>query len=172
MTHFRIKNQFRGTTSFDGIELAHSDSIHRGSNPVRWVEMSLYLTESGIYVLDRVGMSLVYHKYDSDCDRGVRTAKNKLPEGAMPCYICRPESERRGETWVSRAPFVDMEEERHEVAECPTAEKILEALVTTRKKGAVGQPFLSLPAKRLLELAAESDAGIARVTQESERKIS
>jgi hypothetical protein len=163
MEEFRIPNQTRGHTIFSGTHLAHSDSRRAHINPSRWVEMDLYRTQAGHYILDRIGVSRVYHTFDSDCDRGVRTAINNMPEGAVPCFKCNPS--------LLAGIFVDMEEDRHELNDCATAEDVLAALITTRNKGAIGTPFLSYPAKRLLELASEEDAGIRIASQKQETRI-
>jgi hypothetical protein len=170
MPYFEIKNHLRGRTAFTGALLAHSDSRRAGQDPDRWVEMDLYKTGAGTYVLDRIGVSRVYHVFDGPCDRGLRIKICNL-KPAVPCQECRPITSDDLDAWTDPNALVDMEEDRHEVNECAEASDVIDALMTTRKKGIVGMPFLSLPARRLLEKAAEVDEGIRLATLESIRRI-
>jgi hypothetical protein len=158
---YRIPDQVRRTAVFTGRHLAHSDSIRHGNDPPRWVEMDLYRTDAGTYVLDRAGHSRVYHVFDGPCDRGVRVPARRLRPDAVPCPDCHP---------IPGQPAYDAEETRHEVTPCATAADVVSALVTMRKTGPPA-PFLSLPARRLLELAAETDEGIREATLGSAVRI-
>ena len=55
---FEVKDGDR-TLQFHGHYLGSSTSWRRGST--RWIEFDLYKTDGGMYVLSRVGVSLVYH---------------------------------------------------------------------------------------------------------------
>jgi hypothetical protein len=156
MKDVTVANQFKGITCFRGNELAHSDSRRAGHSPARWVEMTLWKTEAGAYVLDRVGKSLVYHVFDGKCDRGTQASADRIGLVYRPCVECSPPQLRE----VPGATLFDVEQDRHEVSELMTPEAVIAALTATRNRGAVGTPFLSQPAQRLLELAGEADDGI------------
>lgn len=145
---------------FTGELLASSSTERQGDR--RWVEMELYKKEGGGYVLHRVGASRVYHVFDGPCNKGVRKKWKDVPEGSVPCLDCRP---------AAFSVDVDLEEMRHEINVCETAADVLGALITQKRSGPVGSPFLSLPAKRLLELAAEVDRGIEDATLNSEVRL-
>lgn len=44
---------------FDGVQIGHVTS--KRPNAPRWTEMSMYLTEGGAYVLEKIGRSVVCH---------------------------------------------------------------------------------------------------------------
>jgi len=53
-----VKDSSR-TLQFEGTLLAESTSERKDS--VRWIEFKLYRTESGSYILSRIGVSLIFH---------------------------------------------------------------------------------------------------------------
>ena len=55
---FEVKDGAR-TLQFSGKLLGESSSYRPNSN--RWIEFRLYRTQSGSYVLSRIGVSLIYH---------------------------------------------------------------------------------------------------------------
>jgi len=59
---YEVKDGAR-TLQFDGLVLGKSSSWRKGS--YRWIEFELYRTESGSYVLSRIGVSLIYHGPES-----------------------------------------------------------------------------------------------------------
>lgn len=135
--------------------IGNSTSWRRGS--YRWVEFSLYKTEEkGVYVLSRVGVSLMYHT--PDCEVALRNNLREAPASeldrdATPCPQCRPDR-------MTNFPIVCPERPRHWAQVCDTAEAVLEALT---KYDEAGSRYLTFVAQRLLETAGEVDEAISDV---------
>ena len=137
---------------FEGSLIGTSTSWRRGSH--RWVEFNLYRTdETGVYILARTGVSLLYHYPECDV-----VSRNKLKEApaselhkdAVPCPQCRPDT--------INFPIVCPERDRHWAQVCDDAESVLESLM---KYDEAGSHYLTFVAKRLLEDASEHDQDIA-----------
>lgn len=148
---FNVKDGSR-TLQFNGTLLGKSSSWRRGST--RWIEFELYKTESGSYVLSRIGVSLVYH--GAACALVKRYGLQEVPsyelnEDAIPCDECFPTEE---------ADLVFPEKHRHwaQVSEEPDA--VLDALYKYDQGGA---RYLTNVAQRLLEDASEKDQAIESV---------
>lgn len=134
---------------FEGQLLGESSS--QGEDSTRWIEFKLYKTESGSYILSRVGVSLVYHgaachlvsKYKLN-----ETSSGSIRNDATPCEECLPSRD---------VPLVFPEKERTwaQVSDSPDA--VLEALY---KYNYDGSRYLTKVAKRLLEKAAQVDERI------------
>jgi hypothetical protein len=141
---------------FEGRLIGTSTSWRRGSN--RWVEFSLYKTdETGVYILSRTGISLLYHYPECDV-----VERNKLREepaselsrDAIPCPECHPDR--------ANFPLVCPEKPRHWAQVCDDALSVVESLT---KYDETGSRYLTFVAKRLLEDASEVDDDIADVYQ-------
>ena len=140
------------TLQFNGRLLGESSSWRRGST--RWIEFALYRTESGSYVLSRIGVSLIYHVAACPIVKlyGLtEVAYEKIDKDSLACEECRPSS---------AAPLVFPEKHRYwaQVSDDPDA--VLEALYKYDQGGA---RYLTKVAKRLLENAAELDSGVESV---------
>lgn len=140
------------TLQFNGKLLGKSSSWRRGST--RWIEFELYRTESGSYILSRIGVSLIYH--GASCSLVKRyglteIAFEELSKDALACEECSPTQE---------ADLVFPEKHRHwaQVSDEPTA--VLDALYKFDDGGA---RYLTNVAQRLLEDAAKADEKIASV---------
>lgn len=140
------------TLQFDGSLLGESSSHKRGST--RWIEFKLYRTESGSYILSRVGVSLVFH--GAACPLVKRYGLQEISVEAVsdlsiPCEECYPTEE---------AELVFPEKNRYwaQVSEEPTA--VLDALYKYDDGGA---RYLTNVAQRLLEEASKSDDKIASI---------
>ncbi len=140
------------TLQFDGSLLGESSSYKRGST--RWIEFKLYRTESGSYILSRIGVSLVFH--GAACQLVKRYGLQEISvssilEQAIPCEECYPTQE---------AELVFPEKNRYwaQVSEEPTA--VLDALYKYDDGGA---RYLTNVAQRLLEEASKSDEKIASI---------
>jgi hypothetical protein len=137
------------TLQFEGKLLGESTSQRRGST--RWIEFKLYKTESGSYVLSRVGVSLVFHgaacplvkKYNL-----VECSTDELSEDALPCEECSPNL---------NLPIVFPEKYRNWAQVSDDPEAVLEALY---KYDTGGARYLTNVAQRLLEEASENDTRI------------
>lgn len=140
------------TLQFNGNLLGASSSWKSGST--RWIEFELYKTESGSYVLSRVGVSVTFH--GAACHLVKRyglqeVSQDKLKTEAVPCPDCRPSAE---------AGLVFPEKDRYwaQVSDDPSA--VLEALY---KYDNAGARYLTNVAQRLLEEAAQVDKGIESI---------
>jgi hypothetical protein len=140
------------TLQFNGELLGKSSSWRRGST--LWIEFELYRTESGSYVLSRIGISLIYH--GAACPLVKRyglqeLSFSKIIKDSIPCEQCQPSEE---------ADLVFPEKQRYwaQVSEEPIA--VLEALYKYDDGGA---RYLTNVAQRLLEMASEKDSDIEAV---------
>ena len=148
---YEVKDGAR-TLQFDGDLLAESSSWRRGST--RWIEFKLYRTQSGSYVLSRVGVSLVFHGAGCPLVKryGLQEASyQNLDQNALPCEECEPDSS---------VALIFPEKQRYwaQVSEDPTA--VLEALYKYDQGGA---RYLTNVAQRLLDKASETDSGVESV---------
>jgi hypothetical protein len=148
---YEVKDGAR-TLQFDGIVLGKSSSWRKGS--YRWIEFELYKTESGSYVLSRVGVSLIYHGAGCPLVKkyGLKESSVKeLHEDAIPCEECYPDES---------VDLIFPENYRHwaQVSEDPKA--VLDALY---KYDVGGARYLTNVAQRLLEVASKQDSGIDSV---------
>jgi hypothetical protein len=137
------------TLQFNGRLLGKSSSYRRGST--RWIEFELYRTESGSYILSRVGVSLVYH--GAACSLVKRYGLQEvdyqeLAEDALPCEECDPTEE---------AELVFPEKYRYWAQVSEDAEAVLDALYKFDDGGA---RYLTNVAQRLLEEASANDSKI------------
>ena len=147
---FEVKDGNR-TLQFKGELLGKSSSERRDST--RWIECELYRTESGSYILSRVGVSVLYHgaacflvrKYALD-----EVAYSSLSDAYIPCEECEPTEE---------AELVFPEKNRYwaQVSDEPSA--VLDALYKYDNGGA---RYLTNVAQRLLEEASKHDTKIAK----------
>lgn len=140
------------TLQFEGKLLGKSSSYRRGST--RWIEFALYKTESGSYVLSRIGVSLVYH--GAACPLVKRYGLQEISFGllekdSLPCEECRPSS---------GADLVFPEKHRYwaQVSDEPSA--VLDALYKYDQGGA---RYLTNVAQRLLENASDKDSAIESI---------
>lgn len=148
---FEVKDGNR-TLQFNGRLLAKSTSRRKDST--RWIEFELFKTDSGSYILSRVGVSLVFH--GAACALVKRYDLNESPaaelfQNAIPCEECEPDES---------AVLVFPEKYRYwaQVSEEPTA--VLDALYKYDNGGA---RYLTNVAQRLLESASIQDPELAKV---------
>ncbi len=148
------------TLQFNGKLLASSSSWRRGS--YRWIEFKLFKTDNGSYVLSRIGVSLVYH--GAACPQVKRynlseASREELDSASILCGNLKDECPTECQPDDS-IDLVFPEKNRYwaQVSEDPQA--VLDALY---KYDAGGARYLTKVAERLLETAADLDAGIERV---------
>jgi hypothetical protein len=73
---------------FTGEELSHASTERDDS--VRWTEIKIYKTQGGNYVIQTLGVSVVYHEAGSKCTKkGQELLGSSLPEDAEPCFRCK-----------------------------------------------------------------------------------
>jgi hypothetical protein len=148
---FEVKDGARAL-QFNGRLLGKSTSWRRGST--RWIEFELYKTDSGSFILSRIGVSLIYH--GAACPLVKRYGLhevdfNNLAMSATPCEQCSPDES---------AELVFPEKYRYwaQVSEEPGA--VLDALYKYDEGGA---RYLTNVAQRVLEEASKIDEQIAKV---------
>jgi len=134
---------------FEGRVLGESSS--QGSDSTRWIEFRLYKTESGSYILSRVGVSLVFHGAACPLVRKYKLneiSTTELDVEAKPCEECLPSRQ---------LPVVFPEKERTWAQVSDGPEAVLEALY---KYNYDGSRYLTKVAKRVLEQASKFDERI------------
>jgi hypothetical protein len=146
---FEVKDGAR-TLQFNGTLLGKSSSWRKDST--RWIEFELYRTESGSYILSRIGVSLVFHGAACALVRryGLQEAPfETLKADAISCDECQPSEE---------VELIFPEKYRYwaQVSDEPSA--VLDALYKYDDNGA---RYLTNVAQRLLEDAAKADSNIA-----------
>lgn len=140
------------TLQFNGTLLAKSTSERRGA--YRWIEFELYKTESGAYILSRVGVSLIFHgaacslvsKYKLN-----EASSQELRQDAVPCVDCNPDDS---------LDLIFPEKYRYWAQVSDHPEAVLDALYKYDDNGAY---YLTSVAQRLLQQAAKVDKDIADV---------
>ena len=137
---------------FNGTLLAKSTSERKGA--YRWIEFELYKTESGSFILSRIGVSLIFH--GAACYLVSKYKLNESPnynlsENAVPCEQCNPEN---------TLDLVFPEKYRHWAQVSETPEAVLDALYKYDDNGA---RYLTSVAQRLLQDAAKVDPEMAEV---------
>ena len=135
---------------FTGTRIAHKSTENPQS--LRWIEIDVYRTKGGRYVIHRVGVSLVYHVHDgTTCkDTGVAMRFSDLKDNAEPCAICKPPWEADNDL------ILDSETDRHTAVVCE-AGQVQDNLMVHPQNGA---PFLSSPARKVLDQAVQNDPKI------------
>lgn len=137
------------TLQFNGRLLGKSSSYRRGST--RWIEFELYRTESGSYILSRVGVSLIYH--GAACPLVKRYGLQEvdyreLGSDSLACEECDPTED---------AELVFPEKYRYWAQVSEDADAVLDALYKYDDGGA---RYLTNVAQRLLEEASKNDSKI------------
>jgi hypothetical protein len=148
---FEVRDGSR-TLQFNGVLLSESTSWRKGST--RWIEFTLYKTESGSYILSRIGVSLVYHT--ASCALVKRyglqeVVSTGLHKNSVSCEDC-------GATKDANIVFPEKSRYWSQVSDEPVA--VLDALYKFDEGGA---RYLTKVAQRLLEDASDVDSGIESV---------
>lgn len=146
---FEVKDGAR-TLQFNGTLLGASSS--RRNDSTRWIEFKLYRTDSGSYILSRIGVSLVFH--GAACALVKRYGLTEVEfheilEHAIPCEDCQPSEE---------AELVFPEKYRYWAQVSDEAGPVLDALYKYDDGGA---RYLTNVAQRLLDESAKADPKIA-----------
>lgn len=138
------------TLEFTGVLLAESSS-RVGDRP-RWVEFKLYRTSKGVYVLSRVGVSVLFHSEKCEVvsrNKLAAVAEEKVPGVYVSCPDCRP-SRISTDSIYPETP-------RYWALHTDDASKII---VNLQKKDSDNIGYLTHVASRLLVAAARNDSGI------------
>ena len=167
MTAYEVQN---GNTVYhlDGELLAEKSSQRPGAP--RWMELKLYKTVNGQYVLHKIGESRMLHAPTCEVPTDQIGNRPKLPRfqevfpGKDPynsnefwwCEVCEGVAE-------SDFPSLEIEQARHHMTMSEDPADIIDALYR-RKGGAKSMPKLSM---QLLEEAGERDYPLAVAFQSS-----
>lgn len=148
---FEVKDGAR-TLQFNGELLAKSSS-QRGDS-TRWIEFELYRTDSGSYILSRIGVSVIFH--GAACALVGRynlqeKSADHLETRSLPCEQCQPDDS---------LDLIFPEKYRYwaQISDKPDA--VLEALYKYDDNGA---RYLTGVAKRLMQEASRLDTKIAKI---------
>lgn len=149
MTTYTIRDKSR-VISVIGTRLSSASSYEPGKS--RWITFDLYKSESGVYVLHRVGRSKVFHT--SDCDNTIKNDLSPVPVGELdvggiPCRLCQPDRQSR---------YIFPETDRHFSTTCGHAQGVLEFL--SRYDRRTGSSYYTDVSLDLIEDAAEVDEDI------------
>jgi hypothetical protein len=141
------------TLQFNGDLLAKSTSERKDA--FRWIEFELYKTESGSYVLSRVGVSLIFHGAACPMVKKYKLAEApafELNQKAVPCSDCSPDFS---------LDLVFPEKYRYWSMVTTEPSAILDSLYKYDED--TDNFYLTSVAQRLLSQAAKVDSGIADV---------
>jgi hypothetical protein len=143
-----------GSAEFNGVLIAANTT--EKPHLTRWTELELYRVtkgpNTGKYMLQSVGCSVVYHKEFGGCGKGsVETAAN-LAEDARPCPICRPADLDE----LDDDDQVSMEDTLYKVVLCDGYADLFAALRSKTDPNAMSGPGMGL-----LNTAAKVDDKIA-----------
>ncbi|WP_072687281.1 hypothetical protein [Rhodococcus marinonascens] len=158
MCRIKVRDGVR-VVAFTGTQLGHITSERQGS--LRWTELSIYRTQSNLFVAHRVGVSCVAHRVDC------AVVKDKiLPsivdmrsdefavEDRQPCQVCRPDIAAE----LDEDPdSIRGETDRHWAGICNDGVSLINALHTMRH----GVRSLSGLASAVLSQASEHDAQLS-----------
>ena len=149
---FSVKDGDR-TLQFNGVLLAKSTSERKDAH--RWIEFELYRTESGSYILSRIGVSLMYH--GAACSLVSKYHLSEAPayeldNNAVPCSECEPDLS---------LDLVFPEKYRYWAMVTDDAEDVMDALY--KYDPVSRQHYLTSVSKRLLSDASKVDFEIADV---------
>lgn len=89
MTRFDLSDGPR-SVRFSGANLATVDADD--GERIRWIELSLFKTLAGKYIVHQVGKTVVYHRNDGTCKPKLFNLMRyyDLPEESAPCPVCLP----------------------------------------------------------------------------------
>lgn len=147
----KVKDSSR-ILQFEGNLIASSSSEKNDS--VRWIEFKLYKTESGTYVLSRVGVSLIFHSPTCQLTskyKLIEAPASELSKKSIPCPDCDPDE--------STLVFPETYRYWAQVSDKPEA--VLDALYKYDQNS--GAHYLTTVAKKLMEKASRLDKDIAAI---------
>lgn len=146
---------------FTGTRIAHSST--ETPQQLRWIEIDIYRTKGGRYVIHRIGVSLVYHEHNGTtcADTGVAMRFGHLKPDAEPCTTCKPPLNADPEF------VVDTETDRHTAVVCD-AGSVQDHLMVRPQNGS---PFLSSPARKALDQAVTADPVLSDMLRKKVRIV-
>lgn len=132
-----------------------SESTSKDPSKVRWITFKLFKTNSGVYVVSRVGYSKIFHTEDCDLvSRNHLSAElaENMPDGEYsPCHKCDP-------VWFN-PDGIYPEKPRYHSQVCQSARGVVEYLQKEDEKGVI---YMTNVSRNLLERASLVDDGIRK----------
>lgn len=120
----------------------------RTDDKIRWTEISVYRTRGGKYIIEKVGVSDVFHALDSSCKRQNWAKEEFDPaEGLRPCPRCNPKT--YGQVYV--------EADRHSTHVTDTPKGAVQSVYNRDKDGV---EFMTIVGHQALIEAAKNDKAI------------
>lgn len=154
MQNFVVRNGVQ-EMEFVGELLSHASTERDHS--VRWTEIKIFKTQGGNYVIQTLGVSVVYHVSGTKCTKkGAEILGSQLPLDAEPCFKCGPQSQT-DEGFRPGDPYV-MERNLSSAKVVEDPKRIQEAMTTYDNGRKVYD--LSPVAKEALQVAAAQDPAL------------
>lgn len=148
---------------FDGTLLGAATSDDGRAQ--RWTEVTIWRSETGRYIVSKVGRSAVYHTVNDECGRhgtkmSIAEAKAHLNENRLttddliPCRNCEPDAV------IGHGYNLEysIEQPRYSAQVSETVEGLIESL---HRRDNLGIKYLPLVARRALEAAVNRDPAVA-----------
>lgn len=155
MSKWVVKDRF-DVIEFEGELIGHA-STRKNEDQGRWTEIEIYRTDSGKYVVHRMGCSALFHRVGQPCtsSRGEKVRGEDISDESIGCPDCDPD-----EDFDEDAEYV------HEVTESSAdvvteARDLRKALVIVNKQ--TGREFLSSVAYAALQEAVRYDRSLLGV---------
>jgi len=151
MTHFVVENG-QQRLNFDGELLSFSSS--KTMSKSRWIEFTIYCTNSGKFIISRIGKSLVYHTIGCPVVKRSDDLRIKsISEDAIPCVQCNP---------MDEMVFLP-EKERTYASVSESAVGLIDGLYQFDD---LGNRYLTMVARNVIEDAAQKNKEIAKAYYE------
>ena len=152
-TLHQLENEDR-ILEFVGEKIAHVSSENNDS--IRWLEVNIYATESGGYVYETIGRSVVFRPTTEDHPRARRVTPAMVRNLDTMVLVCDPKyGDSEIEDFLGK--YVILEEDRHRATFAPTADGLVESAKVADSDGIL---FITNTAKAALLQAAERDPRI------------
>lgn len=152
-TLYKLKNEDR-FLEFVGERIAHVSSENNDS--LRWLEVNIYTTESGGYVYETIGKTVVFRPASEDNPRARKVTPALVRNFDGATLVCDPKfGDAEIEDFLGK--HVIIEEDRHRATFSPTADGLVESAKVADSDGIL---FITNTAKTALYQAAQVDPTI------------
>jgi hypothetical protein len=165
MAHYAVVMPHQ-TFEFDGKRIAGPVSTRLGDSGwqrPRWVEMIIYRTRGGMYVVDRTMHTVVAHEENAPCvpagkagEKGLVVPVSQLPADVVACNVAGPASRGRCYPDLSRG-VARLEQPQVTVFKSVEAADVIRWLSAANYKAGGTSDMMSRPVAALLEQAQRKD---------------